>query len=90
MITAKEGLDPATYASVKLGSDSGDIDTLLNAIGIVNDRADTKNLSIVNEMINETGDDRTNIQPNDKVVLIVEDDLRFAKIMIDKAQDRKT
>ena len=36
-------------------------------------------------MINDTGDDRSNIQPNDKVVLIVEDDLRFGKIMIEKA-----
>jgi signal transduction histidine kinase/CheY-like chemotaxis protein len=86
MITAKEGLDPATYASLKLGTDSGDIDTLLNTIGIVNDKTDTKNLNLVNEMINETGDDRTNVQPTDKVVLIIEDDLRFAKIMIDKAR----
>ena len=38
-------------------------------------------------MINDTGDDRTNIQPNDKVVLIVEDDLRFGKIMIEKAHE---
>ena len=44
-----------------------------------------KSLKIVNEMINETGDDRTNIQPTDKVVLVVEDDLRFGKIMIEKA-----
>ena len=40
-----------------------------------------KNLDIVNEMINDTGDDRNNIQPNDKVFLIVEDDLRFGKII---------
>ncbi|MFT3910988.1 MAG: HAMP domain-containing protein [Ferruginibacter sp.] len=86
MITVKESLDPATYASIKLGSDSGDIDTLLNSIGIANDKADTKNLNLVNEMINETGDDRVNIQSTDKVVLIIEDDLRFAKIMIDKAR----
>ena len=26
-----------------------------------------------------------NIQPNDKVVLVVEDDLRFGKIIIEKA-----
>ena len=38
-------------------------------------------------MINETGDDRSNIQPNDKVVLMVEDDLRFGKIMIEKAHE---
>ncbi|MEO7307524.1 MAG: response regulator, partial [Ferruginibacter sp.] len=40
---------------------------------------------IVNEMINDTGDDRTNILPSDNVLLIVEDDLRFGKIMIEKA-----
>jgi CheY-like chemotaxis protein len=42
-------------------------------------------MSIVNEMINDTGDDRSNIQATDKVVLIVEDDLRFSKILIEKA-----
>ena len=42
---------------------------------------------MVNEMINDTGDDRNNIQPNDKVVLIVEDDLRFGKILIEKAHE---
>jgi hypothetical protein len=42
-------------------------------------------MSIVNEMINDTGDDRSNIQPGDKVVLIVEDDLRFGKILIERA-----
>ncbi|MDP3644763.1 MAG: HAMP domain-containing protein [Bacteroidota bacterium] len=33
----------------------------------------------------EAGDDRTNIKPDDKVVLIVEDDLTFAKILLEKA-----
>jgi HAMP domain-containing protein/signal transduction histidine kinase/CheY-like chemotaxis protein len=42
-------------------------------------------LDIVSEMINDTGDDRANIQSQDKVLLVVEDDLNFAKIMIDKA-----
>jgi DNA-binding response OmpR family regulator len=42
-------------------------------------------MTLVNEMINETGDDRTNILPEDHVLLIVEDDLRFGKIMIEKA-----
>jgi HAMP domain-containing protein/signal transduction histidine kinase/CheY-like chemotaxis protein len=41
----------------------------------------------LNEIINETGDDRNNIAATDKVVLVVEDDLRFAKIMIDKAHE---
>ncbi|MEO6404533.1 MAG: HAMP domain-containing protein [Ferruginibacter sp.] len=81
----KDNLDASTYAAVKLGTDSGDIETLLNSIGIANDKADTKNLNLVNEMINESGDDRTNILPTDKVLLIIEDDLRFGKIIIEKA-----
>ncbi len=52
---------------------------------VVTAKGEIKNLEFVNEMINETGDDRSNIQATDKVVLIVEDDLRFSKIMIDSA-----
>src|SRR5438552_5465723 len=32
-------------------------------------------------------DDRTDIQPGDQVVLIVEDDIRFARIMLDIAHE---
>jgi DNA-binding response OmpR family regulator len=38
-------------------------------------------------MINETGDDRTNITATDKVILVVEDDLRFGKIIVEKAHE---
>jgi HAMP domain-containing protein/signal transduction histidine kinase/CheY-like chemotaxis protein len=47
-----------------------------------------RDLESVNEIINDKGDDRTNILSGDKVVLIVEDDLRFAKIMMEKAHER--
>ena len=67
-----------------LGEDKGEIDSLLNSIRATSG-SDNKNLNIVNEMINDTGDDRTNILPTDSVLLIVEDDLRFGKIMIEKA-----
>jgi HAMP domain-containing protein/signal transduction histidine kinase/DNA-binding response OmpR family regulator len=67
-----------------LGEDKGEIDTLLNSIRATGS-GDSKSLNIVNEMINDTGDDRTNILPTDSVLLIVEDDLRFGKIMIEKA-----
>jgi K+-sensing histidine kinase KdpD len=63
---------------------SGDIDNLLNSIRITSEGIES-NMSIVNEMINDAGDDRSNIQPTDHVVLIVEDDLRFGKILIEKA-----
>jgi HAMP domain-containing protein/signal transduction histidine kinase/CheY-like chemotaxis protein len=52
---------------------------------VVTAKGEIRNLEFVNEMINEAGDDRTNIQVNDKVILIIEDDLRFAKIMMDMA-----
>ncbi|MES2647276.1 MAG: HAMP domain-containing protein [Bacteroidota bacterium] len=46
-----------------------------------------KDLDVFNEIINESGDDRNNIISSDKVVLVVEDDIRFAKIMIEKAHE---
>jgi HAMP domain-containing protein/signal transduction histidine kinase/CheY-like chemotaxis protein len=46
-----------------------------------------RDLENVNELINHTGDDRNSVSSADKVVLVVEDDLRFAKIMIDKAHE---
>jgi signal transduction histidine kinase/CheY-like chemotaxis protein len=49
--------------------------------------SETKDLNVLNEIINEIGDDRNNILSNDKVVLVVEDDIRFAKIMIEKAHE---
>jgi HAMP domain-containing protein/signal transduction histidine kinase/CheY-like chemotaxis protein len=62
-----------------------DIDSILGSLKMTEDGIETKKLEGVDVMINETGDDRNNIQPNDKVVLVVEDDLRFGKIMIEKA-----
>ena len=46
-----------------------------------------RDLDGVNEIINIAGDDRNNVIATDRVVLVVEDDLRFAKIMIDKAHE---
>ncbi|MFC3828830.1 MULTISPECIES: HAMP domain-containing protein [Niastella] len=69
----------------QLGSDSGEIDTLLNSIRVAGESVDAAGMHIVNEMINETGDDRNNVAPNEKVILIVEDDIRFGKIVIEKA-----
>nr|WP_241559211.1 HAMP domain-containing protein [Chitinophaga barathri] len=48
---------------------------------------ETKDLDGLNEIINEIGDDRNNIMEGDKVVLIIEDDVRFAKIMQEKAHE---
>jgi HAMP domain-containing protein/signal transduction histidine kinase/CheY-like chemotaxis protein len=49
--------------------------------------SETKDLDALNEIINEVGDDRNNILATDKVVLVIEDDVRFGKIMIEKAHE---
>jgi len=46
-----------------------------------------RDLDAINEIINEVGDDRNVITSADKVVLVVEDDVRFAKIMVEKAHE---
>src|SRR5687767_14833641 len=46
-----------------------------------------RDLECINEIITEIGDDRNSIASGDKVVLVVEDDVRFAKIMIEKAHE---
>jgi signal transduction histidine kinase/DNA-binding response OmpR family regulator/HAMP domain-containing protein len=48
---------------------------------------ETRDLDGINEIINEIGDDRNSIASGDRVVLVVEDDVRFAKIMIEKAHE---
>ncbi|HSF44745.1 MAG TPA: response regulator, partial [Chitinophagaceae bacterium] len=45
-------------------------------------------LNGLNEIINEAGDDRNNIISTDKVVMVVDDDIRFGKIMIERAHAR--
>jgi HAMP domain-containing protein/signal transduction histidine kinase/CheY-like chemotaxis protein len=74
----------SAYQQFQLGAESGEIDSLLHSLRVTSGM-DSQNLQIVNEMINDTGDDRANIQPIDKVILVVEDDLRFGKIIIEKA-----
>jgi CheY-like chemotaxis protein len=44
-------------------------------------------LDVLNEIINDVGDDRNNILSSDKVVLVVEDDINFGKIMLEKAHE---
>ncbi|MEO5892953.1 MAG: HAMP domain-containing protein [Ferruginibacter sp.] len=86
-VVAKAVESGGAYTQYEIGPDSTEIDSLLHSIRVTNEGGDSKSLGVVNEMINETGDDRTNIQANDKVVLVVEDDLRFGKIIIDKAHE---
>jgi signal transduction histidine kinase len=84
-VLRKESTETLNNLQKQMESEKEGINTILESIHRSEEGIDTRGLNIVNEMINETGDDRTNIQPNDKVVLIVEDDLRFGKIIIEKA-----
>ncbi|WEK33507.1 MAG: HAMP domain-containing protein [Candidatus Pseudobacter hemicellulosilyticus] len=84
MVT-KEAPETLSAYQYQLGSDKNEIDSLLNSIQGSRDGQSAPNLNIINEMINDTADDRNNIQAGDKILLIVEDDLRFGKILIEKA-----
>ncbi len=48
---------------------------------------ETRDLKSLNELVNEIGDDRYNITPDDKVVLAIEDDIRFGKIVMEKIHE---
>ncbi|MGH7170890.1 MAG: response regulator, partial [Gemmataceae bacterium] len=39
-------------------------------------------------LLNEVGDDRDRIQPGDRVLLIVENDLAFARLVLERARDK--
>jgi CheY-like chemotaxis protein len=79
----KEKQSSLTVSEYKLGETTDDI--AIQSVPTI--KVEAKDLEGLNELINESGDDRTNIFGHDKVVLVVEDDLRFAKIMIDKAHE---
>nr|MDQ3046927.1 HAMP domain-containing protein [Bacteroidota bacterium] len=64
-----------------------ELDAILNSLSMTEEGIEQKKMHGVDEMINETGDDRNNILPSDKVLLVVEDDMRFGKIMIDRAHE---
>jgi HAMP domain-containing protein/signal transduction histidine kinase/CheY-like chemotaxis protein len=70
---------------LQLETDDQEINSLLNNLRVTNEGVENRNMDMVSELVNEAGDDRNSIQLNDKVVLVVEDDLRFGKIVIEKA-----
>jgi HAMP domain-containing protein/signal transduction histidine kinase/CheY-like chemotaxis protein len=82
-IIKKEKQSSLTISEYKLAETSEDMS--LQSVPTI--KVEAKDLEGLNEIINETGDDRNNIYGNDRAVLVVEDDLRFAKIMIDKAHE---
>jgi len=85
MITKETPQSLSAFQQLQLGGDSTEIDTLLNSLRVTNEPESPSKMNIVNEMINDAGDDRTSIQPGDKILLIVEDDLRFGRIIVEKA-----
>jgi HAMP domain-containing protein/signal transduction histidine kinase/DNA-binding response OmpR family regulator len=80
----KEKQSSLTVSEYKLAEISDDV--AIQSVPTVK-VTEVKDLDPLSEIINEVGDDRTNIMSHDKVVLVVEDDLRFAKIMIEKAHE---
>jgi signal transduction histidine kinase/CheY-like chemotaxis protein len=87
MITKETPQSLSAFQQLQLGGDSTEIDTLLNSLRVTNEPESPAKMNIVNEMINDAGDDRTSIQPGDKILLIVEDDLRFGRIIVEKAHN---
>ena len=80
----KEKQSSLTVSEYKLAEISDDL--AIQSVPTVK-VTEVKDLDPLSEIINEVGDDRNNIMSHDKVVLVIEDDLRFAKIMIDKAHE---
>ena len=83
-IVKKEKQSSLTISEYKLAETSDNV--TIQSVPTIK-VAETKDLDALNEIINEVGDDRNNMQSNDKVVLVIEDDIRFAKIMIEKAHE---
>jgi len=83
-IVKKEKQSSLTISEYKLAETSDNV--TIQSVPTIK-VAEPKDLDALSEIINEVGDDRNNIQGNDKVVLVIEDDIRFAKIMIEKAHE---
>jgi CheY-like chemotaxis protein len=49
---------------------------------------DTHELPELSPLVNEAGDDRANIRPGDRVILIVENDLAFARVLLEAAREK--
>ncbi|HEY1167339.1 MAG TPA: HAMP domain-containing protein [Chitinophaga sp.] len=77
---------PSTLKAVEYKLEESDDTLAIKSVSTIRS-AELRDLEGLNEIINETGDDRTHIADGDKVILIVEDDVRFAKIMQEKAHE---
>ncbi|HEX5126007.1 MAG TPA: response regulator, partial [Rhodocyclaceae bacterium] len=75
-----------TPAEAKTGSEKAD-EHLSNATANIVD-AVAKDDDFIHEFVNEADDDRNRIASNDKVLLIIENDLGFAKVLLDAARQQ--
>ncbi|HEX8270565.1 MAG TPA: HAMP domain-containing protein [Flavobacterium sp.] len=76
---------PLTEAEMQIDVDSAEYQPAAKG-GLKSSPASTFNRSDIELFfVDEVGDDRTDIKPDDKVLLIAEDNLTFAKIMLDQA-----
>ena len=82
-ILKKEKQSNLTVTEYKLAEGIGS-DSKLQSVPTIKVN-ETLDLEALNEIINETGDDRNMIISGDRVVLVIEDDVRFGKIMMEKA-----
>ncbi len=64
-----------------------ELDEILNSLKMTESGIQARKMEGVSDMLNETGDDRHNIQSGDKVLLVIEDDMRFGKILIDRGHE---
>ena len=62
-----------------------ELDDILNSLKMSEQENLTQKSVDIKFKVNETSDDRNNILPNDKAVLVIEDDLLFGKIIIERA-----
>jgi HAMP domain-containing protein/signal transduction histidine kinase/DNA-binding response OmpR family regulator len=83
-VTGKREKQTSLKVSEYKLAESNNPDAILHSVPTIKVN-ETKDLEALNEIINEIGDDRNNINSGDKVVLVIEDDIRFGKIMIEKA-----
>jgi HAMP domain-containing protein/signal transduction histidine kinase/DNA-binding response OmpR family regulator len=84
-LVKKEKQSSLQVSEYKLSENkSGEVIQSVPTVKVANEG---KELDVLSELINEVGDDRTNILATDNVVLVVEDDIRFAKIMVEKAHE---
>jgi HAMP domain-containing protein/signal transduction histidine kinase/DNA-binding response OmpR family regulator len=82
---------PQTYVPPKIARKSPVervADTLPVTSSILDEEVDELVEPEVTQLVNEVGDDRNAIEPDDAVMLIVENDLSFARLLLQAAHDR--